>query len=203
MNPDLTSHWARSTWAPGERRLHWYVLPPNGLHHMVQRVQQSVARPEVTAIPGPWLHCTVIALRDSATVSSAVRGAALLAGQAAMKKVAPFHTSPGIPAVWGEAIVFDLSPSPGLGDLHHRLTHVCAGLLRKARPDHFTPHVTFSYAHASGESASTAQALAGPSSTLAPFHVSRVMLLDVLREPGPEFGWYSWNVVGEARLGQT
>lgn len=200
MTAELTSHWARSNWGPGERRLHWYVLPPEELWPHAARVQATVARPELTAIPGPWLHCTVIALRDSSLAPATDRAALLEAGRVALADVAPFTTMPGRPVAWGEAIVFDLSPSAGLDTLHRRLTDVSSSQLRGPRPTRFTPHITFSYSHGSGEADSTVAALADPSLALPPFEVREAWLLDVLQEPGPDQGWYSWDVIGSAAL---
>jgi 2'-5' RNA ligase len=196
----LTSHWARSTWAPGERRLHWYVLPPDSVHPAVDRTQHAVTRPELTAVPGRWLHCTIIAMRDSSTLSTSDREAILQAGTEAVADIAVFDTSAGVPAVWGEAVVFDLSPCAGLELLHRRLTDTVEPYLHGPKPTRFVPHITFAYCHDAGESESTTTTLLDPQLHIPPFRVDRVRLLDVLQEPGPASGWYSWDVVGSIEL---
>ena len=201
MTVDLTSHWSRSSWKPGERRLHWYVLPPEESWGRAGSVQEAVARPELTAIPGPWLHCTIIALRDSSMVSPDQAAAVLESGRQALADVPPFDTMSGRPSMWGEAVVFDLSPSAGLDLLHRRLTDVSEPLLPGPRPTRFVPHITFSYVHAAAEGATTASAITDPALVLPPFRVREAWLLDVLQEPGPERGWYSWEVLGSAPLG--
>ena len=200
MTAELTSHWARSSWKPGERRMHWYVLPPEESWGRARSTQDAVARPELTAIPGPWLHCTIIALRDSSTVSSEDRSALLEVGRAALSDVAPFDTMSGQPSSWGEAVVFDLSPSAGLDLLHRRLTDASELYLPGPKPTRFIPHITFSYVHAQAEGATTVAAIADPALVLPSFRVQEAWLLDVLQEPGPDRGWYSWDVVGSAPL---
>jgi 2'-5' RNA ligase len=200
MSTTLTSHWNRS-WGPGpQRRLHWYVVPPASLHDHVGRVQAAVERPELRPIPGPWLHCTVQSVRNTADVSKTEIDALLDTARSALSSFAPFMTSPGAPAMWGEAVVFDLSPSPELVELHQVVVGVSCTVLDVEAPARFVPHVTFSYAHADGDAATTVEALRDPAFVLPPFAVQRLLLLDVLREPGPERGWYSWDVVGEIAL---
>ncbi len=181
----LTSHWARSTWAPGERRLHWYVLPPEDLRQAVDRTQHAVSRPELTGVPGRWLHCTIIAMRDSEMLSTSDRQTILRAGMEAVADIAAFDAPVGVPAVWGEAVVFDLSPCAGLELLHRRLTHIVEQYLRGPKPTRFIPHITFAYCHDAGDSESTTTTLRDPDLQIPSFRVERVWLLDVLQEPGP------------------
>lgn len=200
MATTLTSHWYRS-WGPSpQRRLHWYVLPPEELRSTAARTQEAVARPELTSIPGPWLHCTVLSVRNADEVSNEDRATLLSSGQDAVRTMVPFTTNVGRPAVWGEAVVFDLSPTPALDDVHRAMVSASSAVLAGPAPTKYTPHITFSYAHAEAEAEDTARILSDPALVLPSFHVDRVYLLDVLREPGPEKGWYSWDVIGEAEL---
>ena len=144
-----------------------------------------------------------IPLSNSNGIGADELASLLQRGRQAVAEVDAFETPNGRAQFWGNAIVYDLSPCPELSTIHHALTDVSAEFLPGPRPDHFTPHITFSYAHAAGDSTATINAIADPSLDLPTFRIESVWLLDVAREPGPERGWYSWNVIGEAPLRTT
>ena len=108
----LTSHWDRFPWAPGERRLHWYLLPEASIYPAVERARQRVGGREWDFVADPWLHSTVAALgisRDALgpqgcdqlvdRVTTAIRSVPL-----------PLPPTVGVPHVFSEGLVWRLQP---------------------------------------------------------------------------------------------
>ena len=65
MTSGLVSHWEHGTWAPGETRLHWYLVPSSVPAASVDAVASLLDSPGFDLVPATRLHCTMIALVPS------------------------------------------------------------------------------------------------------------------------------------------
>jgi 2'-5' RNA ligase len=197
----FVNHWNHADHAgylPNGPRLHWYVLPPDHVWEVVDQVQTMVSGPTLGPIPMQWLHCTVIQLVPGNEVHAEDRAVLLDAGRESVRDLAPFSVD-GFAVAGGQGATWMLEPVSEITELHHRIVEVSKPYLSAPRPQHYKPHITMSYSHGEGDASLAVEALR-EAPRLPFFTVDRVWLLNVTRQPGPEMGWYSWEVLGEAPL---
>ncbi len=197
----FVDHWTHGDhlrYQPHEPRLHWYVLPPTSIWPVVEQVQTLVDGPTLRPVPSAWLHCTVIQLVPGRDVDLGEREALLRAGQSAVRDLSPFYLD-GYGVAGGQGATWILEPFDEITEVHRRIVDASLPYLSAPKPERYTPHITMSYSHGEGDSGPAVEALR-TAPRLPQFRVDRVWLLDVQREPGPEKGWYSWEIVGEAHL---
>jgi 2'-5' RNA ligase len=197
----FVNHWTHNdhvSYEPTESRLHWYVLPSAEAVSVSEHVQSLAQDPCLKPIPSPWLHCTIVQLLAARQVSGTQRHELLDAAREVVRDLSPF-TLDGYAVAGGQGATWMLEPHDEITELHRRIVSASQPYL-SAEPARYTPHITMAYSHAEGDSGPVVDRLR-TAPRLPFFVVDRVWLLDVTREPGPEKGWYSWEVIGEVVFG--
>ncbi len=186
----LHSHWAARPWAPGETRLHWYLLPALEVpvRAAVADLQARLARPGLDLVPPEWLHATIRSLRPVPdehrdAMVDAVRAAVAATG------IGPI-TATAAPLVVDEAVVWALrgdAPEPdAIERLHTAVTTAVGPWRRTAADAPFRPHVTVAYAAADldGDALRTAMGIPDPVTV----RFDALHLLEV-RQDGGAYRW--------------
>ncbi len=194
---EFVSHWDQHTWRPGERRLHWYVLPTEWARAKALAVQSELSRPELDAVPAAWLHCTILALADSSLSTPEAQLKLFEAGRQSVMDLPSFETS-GLPRVATQGVTWDMSPVEPFAELHERLLTVSSAFLRRTPEPPIRPHISLFYSNRPAPWAPTVEQTVDPRHAMEPFAVKEVLLLDVAREPGG--ACYHWDVIGVAPL---
>ncbi len=196
MTSGLVSHWEHGTWATGETRLHWYLLPSSVPADYVSGVFPLLDIPGLDVVPAEWLHCTVVALRPSLatadrnavdhmvdSVRSAVAGIGAITASATLQA----HHS---------AVVWALEPVEEFGSVFNAVVPACRPMIRTDITRTYQPHLTVGYSNRHHSEASMAALLGGGVGALETVDFSALLLLDVRQQDH----CYQWDVVSEIRL---
>ncbi len=196
MISGLVSHWEHGTWAPGETRLHWYLLPASVPSEAVNAVSSLLDRPGFDVVPSAWLHCTVVAIVPS--LASADRGVIdhmVDDVRSAMADIGPITASATLVA-HHSAVVWALEPAEAFSAVFDAVVPACASVLRTDTTRTYQPHLTVAYASASHSEASTVSLLDGGVGALESVEFSMLALLDVRQQDR----CYQWEFVSELQL---
>ncbi len=194
----LHSHWAARPWAPGETRLHWYLLPvlEGPVRVAVADLQARLARPGLDLVPPEWLHATIRSLHPVPDercddLIDAVRAAVGATG------VGPVAAS-ATPLVVADAVVWalrgDTAEPDAIERLHAAVTAAVGPWRRTAADAPFRPHVTVAYAAADLDGDALRAAVGVPAPVTIRFDA--LHLLEVRQDGGA----YRWAPVARLSL---
>lgn len=198
MTPGLVSHWEHGRWAPGETRLHWYLLPFAVPAASVESIASVLTKPGFDVVPATWLHCTVVALvpplvsADRSAVDhmvGTVRSAA-----AGLDRI----TASASLAAYHSALVWELEPVDAFHGVFAAVVASSASIIRTDPTRPYRPHLTVAYANAPHDDAAVARMVNDRSGDLECVEFATLSLLDVRQESG----CYRWDIVEEIQLGQ-
>lgn len=196
MNQGLVSHWEYGTWAPGETRLHWYLLPESVPREAVNAVASLLDVPGFDIVPVEWLHCTVVALlpslaaADRAAVDQMVDGV-----RSAVAGLGPITAEATLEA-HHSALVWTLEPGDAFTEVFDAVVPACGSLIRTDVLRAYQPHLTVAYSSARHEEESVAGVLASGVGKLETVGFSSLLLLDVRQQDR----CYQWDTVSEILL---
>jgi hypothetical protein len=188
----LHSHWEHGTWAPNERRLHWYLLPeaitPG---RVVDTVKTRLSTVGLDVVPEPWLHCTVVSLLPSlATANTAELDQMVNTVELLTQTAAPIVASSTLRA-HGSALVWDLAPGERFSPLFRGVASACGSMLRTDPNKVYQPHVTVAYVNIAHDEHATAELLGTEACDAQSITFGTLYLLDVFQRNA----CYQWEVV--------
>ncbi len=198
MTSGLVSHWEHGTWAPGETRLHWYLLPSSVPAASVDAVASLLGSSGFDLVPVTWLHCTVVSLVPS--LISADRSVVDHMVDAVRSEVAgmgPIRASASL-AAYHSAVVWELEQADAFRGVFDSVVTASTPLLRTDPTRPYRPHLTVAYANAPHDDAAVARIIDDRSCTLEHDEFAMLSLLDVRQEAG----CYRWEIVEEIPLGE-
>jgi hypothetical protein len=198
MTGKLVSHWAKGTWAEGETRLHWYLLPQSIPNELLQRIQSRFNEPGFDVVPTPWLHCTVASLLPGAAVAEPIAMKEMVQVVAdCIGLFAPIRASANL-AAQGSAVVWDLEPIDSFKPIFDIVVGASGPFLRTSRTRAYKPHITVAYANSDHDSDEVDHLLGDPSCSLHEVLFDTLFLLDVRQQDS----CYQWNAVESFALGR-
>lgn len=196
----LTSHWQRHPWPPGERRLHWYLLPDASIYEAVERARQRIGGPEWDFVADEWLHCTITSLAIG-RAALGTQGSKRLVDRVteavrALSMPLPLPAVVGVPHVFSEGLVWRLEPQAPIQALCRAVGRASAEFVAEPRPATFVPHITLAYPNAAVDAGPPLAVLQTDGDALPASEFATLHLLDVWRVPGR----YCWDPVAEVSL---
>ena len=198
MTSGLVSHWEHGTWAPGETRLHWYLLPSSVPAASVDAVASLLGSSGFDLVPVTWLHCTVVSLVPS--LISADRSVVDHMVDAVRSEVAgmgPIRASASL-AAYHSAVVWELEPADAFRGVFDSAVTASTSLLRTDPTRPYRPHLTVAYANAPHDDAAVSRIVDDRSCDLEHVEFATISLLDVRQLSG----CYRWEIISEIPLGE-
>ncbi|MGE7433989.1 2'-5' RNA ligase family protein [Kitasatospora sp. NPDC001175] len=195
----MVNHWDRPAWAPGRRRLYWFITMDDArsVHALTAHCQKHLSRPELDLTPVDGLHITLsrVAVADDKEVESLVASARALCAELEpfALQVLPLAGSRG-------AVRFSLAPWTPILRLTDVLVEAGAAVGAEVRTtaDQLRPHLGIGYCNQEAPAEPLRKVIAGlrnlESVELA---VPSVELVE-LRRDGRRYWWTS---LARVRLG--
>jgi len=199
----MRDFWATHHWPQGERRAHWHLLfdGATDVHRLAAAHQPLLAQyPQLTPVPGPWLHATLFSIGPLDPEQAQAVGAA---GAKATAHLEPFELEIGSPQSIHNGIICPLHPEEQLHRLYRALYDATAQVLgADAMPkvnDRTWGHLSLAYSNAAWDAdALTRTLVTDLREPRAHMTVTHAVLVDQQQE------WrrlYSWNTLATAPLG--
>jgi hypothetical protein len=199
MTSELRSHWATGTWAPGETRLHWYLLPDDVPTSATSAVASRLREPGFDVVPPQWLHCTVVSLLPSLRVADrALLDQMIDWVRSGIGLCGPITARASLHAM-GSALVWLLEPPHAFQEVFDLVVESSGSMLRTNRSRTYEPHLTVAYASAPHDRADVIEIVSDDSCRLPAVNFTRLSLLDVRQQDA----CYQWDVVETIMLGAT
>lgn len=193
--------WQEAPWPDGLRALHVYACPDLEVDHqlarLVRQCHEAMRDYPITPLD-THLHATIEMVADTSSDRITDRERCALAGalRSHLANAAPIEVRAGSPITNVAGAVLDLSPDEQLVDLTDRVRTalVQARGSEVVRHNGGRHHISLGYAWAEADSDTLQSTLRRISPSHAPFHITKLHLLDVQWRQQPRGDDHAWEI---------
>lgn len=142
----VESHWDRSPWTAGERRLYWYLtFEDTDLIRLATACQRGISELKLDDIPDDGLHLTMLRIGSAQEVRGRQLAQVLARAEAACADIEPFGIEVGPLSGSAGAARLSVTPWHDLDRLHRALYDATSAALQLTERPPFRPHVGIAY----------------------------------------------------------
>jgi hypothetical protein len=196
MTTGLVSHWEAGTWEPGERRLHWYLLPDSVPERVTDAISSRLDVPGFDVVPTQWLHCTVVSLLPSLAAADCTAVDHMVTAVRAGIGHCGRITARATLQPMSSALVWLLEPPHAFQEVFDLVVGASDSMLRTNRTRTYEPHLSVAYSSAAHDPEEVDAILGDATCALESVHFSHLSLLDVYQRDR----CYQWDVIEEIPL---
>lgn len=145
----VESHWDRSPWPAGARRLYWYLTFEGNadLTRLATECQRGISELRYDAVPDDGLHLTMLRIGPTEDRAGSRLEQLLSQAEASCAAIEPFDIEIGPLSGSAGAARLSVSPWSDLDRLHRALFKAAGGEPQSAERPPFRPHVGIAYSN--------------------------------------------------------